>query len=663
VGDAPVSFGVTASDADGNATTDLGSLTYAVASGPIGDLEPKLGVLTPRVVGDGTISATSSYGAVTQTGNISVGAFAAAVSISAVRPSSLFWPGQSAARIEVDVKNDEPREVVLTGMALTFVFNGLDVSSDYLVTPDFANLDRVAPGTTRTLVFWVDVAGTATRSGTLSVSASADMFLTPNYPFLRSATVSTNHGNLTFGVKVSITDPITPNNRRCAGGSVAFGSSVLNVILTPTYAWRFAGGSPATSALASPPSVTYVSPGTFAYSVTATDSFGYPDTAIGQRIYVGSVGATPEARYPTGPIVVSAPAAGESVSLASFPRSDLLQLSASIPVAQCDGTPIAVTGHNTLTVFSDRGLIDSAADSDGARPGIQLPLNAQGGLGSVPLRAPPDPAEGNTTVYLEYADDIGVVTAAGDTTFRLTLDTTAPRVNASYPASDCSGACLGRGEALLFRFSEPMATASLSNLMVEFLSSASCAAGVQSDISGSTTRRYDGAARTLFVTPAAQAPASYALRVTLPASMTDAASQANALIPLTRCVIVNGAGSSTSAAQPFVISAGTGTFSPDGDGQTDSVTWQVRAYADTIALRLSLSRGRSELRALLVPVAGPGDYTLTWDGSDNAGRIADLGMYRYDVTAWSRAGVASAAASGYVELQGAVRMVSVRRRY
>ena len=121
--------------------------------------------------------------------------------------------------------------------------------------------------------------------------------------------------------------------------------------------------------------------------------------------------------------------------------------------------------------------------------------------------------------------------------------------------------------------------------------------------------------------------------------------------------------SSAVAARPGLSSPGTSAFSPDGDGASETLTWQARAFTETIALSLALSRGRSELRALIVPVSGPGDYALTWDGTDNAGRVVDSGVYRYDLTAINRAGVASAAVSGYVDLQSAVRMLGVRRRY
>jgi len=661
VGDAPVTFSVTgAQDAAGNNTTDLGEVSYAIGSGSIGDIDPVSGVLTPKVAGDGKVSATSSYGASGLSGTVHIASYSPQVSLSALRVADPFWPGQSAARVEVDVKNDETREVVLPGMAWTFTNLGFDVSGDYVVTAARSNVDRVPASSTRTLVYWVDVASSADRTN-VSLQASADVFLPTGYGVQRSVSTAVSHRSLSLGSEVSLTAPVVPANRVCKGGAVAF-NSTDTALLSTSYAWRFPGGTPTSSAAAAP-SVTYNTVGAFGYGITIIDSLGYPDTALGEPIFVGTVAAAAADTYPTGPIVVSAPSAGQSVSLASFPRSNLLQLSASVPVTQCNGSAVAATGHNVLTVSSDRWLFDPAADADPAKPGIQLPLTSLGGLGAVALRAPPLQTEGNTTLYLEYADSAGTVTAAGDLTFRLTQDTSAPRVDASYPTSDCGAACLARGEALLFKFSEPVSASSLGNVKVELLSSASCAAGVASDISGSATRRYDAAARTLFVTPAAQSAQSYALRVTLPASITDAASTPNALLPLVRCVIVSGTSAGTAAAKPALIAGSAAAFSPDGDGLAETTGFNVRAYADTVALRVSLSRGRSELRALLIPVPGPGSYTLTWDGTDGVARVADPGMYRFDVTALNRSGTASAAVSGFVELQSALHMVGVRRRY
>ena len=53
--------------------------------------------------------------------------------------------------------------------------------------------------------------------------------------------------------------------------------------------------------------------------------------------------------------------------------------------------------------------------------------------------------------------------------------------------------------------------------------------------------------------------------------------------------------------------------------------------------------------------------TFVWDGGDVAGRIVADGIYGYAIEAINRAGSASVALRGYIEVDSAVRMVSVRR--
>ncbi|HUJ59766.1 MAG TPA: hypothetical protein VLX92_14780, partial [Kofleriaceae bacterium] len=70
-GASPVAFTVTASDGDGNATSDLGTITWSSAGG-IGTIDPVSGVLAPVAPGTGTVRATSSYGAFDDTGAIRI---------------------------------------------------------------------------------------------------------------------------------------------------------------------------------------------------------------------------------------------------------------------------------------------------------------------------------------------------------------------------------------------------------------------------------------------------------------------------------------------------------------------------------------------------------------------------------------------------------------
>jgi len=183
-------------------------------------------------------------------------------------------------------------------------------------------------------------------------------------------------------------------------------------------------------------------------------------------------------------VVFAAPTANQNVALTSFPRTNLITLDPGQPVRQCNNQAVDATGHNYLTVFSDRKLIDPTADVDSATAGIQLQLTAQGGLPSVPLVAAASQVEGPTTLYAEYFDAQRGVTAGGDTTFNLTGDTQAPSVRFSSPASDCASACLKTRDPLVFQFSEPMA--SLGNVLVDLYSGASSCTGSPSDWTGSS---------------------------------------------------------------------------------------------------------------------------------------------------------------------------------
>lgn len=83
---APVAFTVTARDGDGNATTNLGSITWSIASGPITSIAVATGILDPKRAGTGTIGVTSSLGPVAQSGSIVIDA-GRAVAITVVPPA------------------------------------------------------------------------------------------------------------------------------------------------------------------------------------------------------------------------------------------------------------------------------------------------------------------------------------------------------------------------------------------------------------------------------------------------------------------------------------------------------------------------------------------------------------------------------------------------
>jgi hypothetical protein len=150
--------------------------------------------------------------------------------------------------------------------------------------------------------------------------------------------------------------------------------------------------------------------------------------------------------------------------------------------------------------------------------------------------------------------------------------------------------------------------------------------------------------------------------VRLPATVTDAAAAKNPLAATSRCVVFSTLSDPAAAATPQLIAAASGAFSPDGDQSAESVSWNVSADAATSFLRLRISRNNQAVFGHLLPVTQAGNYSLTWNGTDAAGRVVNNGAYGYAIEAVNRAGVASTALRGFVEVQSAVGMVSLRRR-
>jgi hypothetical protein len=659
VGDPARHFFATGSDADGNATLDLGALAFSVASGPITALAGD-GTFTPLSAGDGTVRVTSSYGISGLSGAIHVDAFAPHVRLSALRLPDGLWPSQDNARMELDVANDSTTDVVLTGAYFTLTNSLSDVSSQYEIRPDSTNSDRVPAGSSITLVEYIDV-GYPVNSGTLRVGASVDAFYSTGVLTSPSISNTLTVYSTTLGPTITLTAPVAPANRLCKGGSAAFSCTTTRAS-SPIFAWLFPSGSPASSTLAAP-SVQYTQVGAFDYAVTVTDAWGLHNTALaGKPIFVGE--ALPAAQsYPTGNIAFSVPGSGLNVDMAALPRSDLISSDSAQALLQCDGTPVDSAGARYVTLFVDRGRIDPNEDDHPELPGIQVDLSGQGSFSSIKLQSSDPQLEGPATLYGEFSQPgTSRVTAAGYAAFQMTNDQQAPRVTASLPSADCGVGCYPKAAPFVFRFSEPISASSLSNVKVERLNGTSCTSSVFSDLSSASTKTYDAASRTLFVTPGAQISSSYLLRVTLGSQLTDAAATPNALVPLVRCVGVT-AQSAPAAPQPAQASLSASVFSPDGDGLAETLTWNVTVDAATRYFQLRVLRGATVVWSQTEIVPAAGSYPITWDGRDSSGRSVFNGFYRYDIVANNASGVAAAAISGAVQVDGAAHQVGVRRRF
>jgi hypothetical protein len=657
VGDPALRFVAAGSDADGNATLDLGTLSFSVASGPIGALSSD-GAFTPLTAGDGTVRVASSYGVAGLSGAIHVAPFSPRVRLSALRAPDGLWPGQDNARLELDVANDGTGEIVLTGAYFALTNSGNDVSSQYVIKPDYNNQDRVAAGASVTLVHYLDV-GYPVSSGTLRINASVDAFYPSGAVASPSISGSAPVYQTTYGPAITLTAPVAPNNRLCRGGSAAF-SSMVTLASSPSFAWLFPFGSPSSSTLAAP-NVQYAQLGAFDYSATVTDAWGLHNTALaGRPIFVGE-SLLAQQSYPTGNVVFHTPVGGFNVVMSSLPRGDLIGLDSAQMLLQCDGSPVDPLGARYITLFVDRGRIDPTADDHPELPGIQVDLGI--GLSNVALLNADPQLEGAATLYGEYYNPGAArVTAAGYATLQFSGDQQAPRVVASLPAADCGLGCFPKGAPFVFHFSEPISASSLANLKVERLSGGACNSSVFSDLSSLSTKTYDASSRTLYVTPAAQLSSSYLIRVTLGSQLTDAAATPNPLLPLVRCAGVSSL-AAPSTPQPAQAALSSAAFSPDGDGLADTLSWNVSVDAATRYIQLRVLRGATQVWGETAIVSGAGVYPITWDGRDSSGRTVFNGFYRYDIVANNAVGVAAAAISGVVQVDSAARQVGVRRRF
>ena len=84
-----------------------------------------------------------------------------------------------------------------------------------------------------------------------------------------------------------------------AGGSVHFTNLSQHGYAGTTYSWTFTGGTPATSTLETPPAITYNTAGTYAVSLTATNTNGSDVETKTAYITVTAAGGCMKINYPT----------------------------------------------------------------------------------------------------------------------------------------------------------------------------------------------------------------------------------------------------------------------------------------------------------------------------------------------------------------------------
>jgi hypothetical protein len=664
VGDPPTTFTATGTDADGNPTSDLGTLAFAIASGSVTTLDAATGVLDPSVAGSGAVQVASSYGPSAQSGAIVVQPYASQVTATALRAPAGLWLGSQKARFEVDVTNGGLREAWVTGVWLSLARNSTDITAQYTINGDYRNLDRIPPQSTTTFYLYADVSSAAT-SGSVDATATIETFH-PSLLVEQQTTQTTTFAlaNTTSGGLVNITAPVVPNNRLCSGGTATFNASTSNVA-SPALTWRFPRAA-STSNAGGMITATYTQLGNAPYSVVLVDDFNRTSSALFQvPIFVGAVSPIPNLSYPTGSFLLASPSNNEAIDMTGLPDTSAIGMSgaANARLSQCDGSTIPAAGQRYVTLYVDRGKIPAATDQRSDLPGIQRLLeDGPGNFDDVTLDNDSQALEGSAMVYGEFWNPaLQTVTAAGAVPFRMAGDAVRPSVVATLPTADCGSACYGKGRPWLFRVSEPIDASTLSNVFVLRLSGANCSSSVLGGLSATVT--YDAITRTVHVVPGTVAVASYGVYVYLGSSITDTSAAANNLNAFSRCAVVSALAAASATVRPTVTGPSPNAFSPDGDGVEDSTSWSVSTDAQARWFELRVRRGPTEVWGDLRVVSGAADTPVSWDGRDWTGRMVRNGFYRYDVTAFNADGVASAAATGVVEVASAVHFIGVPRRY
>ncbi len=658
-GGGPAQFSAAGWDADGNATGAVGSLTWSVASGPIGAIDSGTGLFTPISAGSGTVQVTSSLGPIAVTGPITVGGLL----LTSLDIPAEVTRGQGGARVEAVVMNAYPVDVPLTGAYLTFAQGASDRGADYFVTPDFRNPGEIPAGSTITLAFDVTVVDVP-FFGAVDVTANVQGVV----PGIGEQTDDRTAAWTVLDVpppNAVITSPVAPGNRICAGGTLSFSGASSTGTGPLSYLWDLPGGSPSFATSSAPAGVAYAAPGSYPFGLTVTDGLGRQDAAFGaEPIYVGTVDA---AGYATGSVRYEFPTLGQLEDMGNLPDARFMHQNGGKEMKQCDGAAIPAGENKYLTVWVDRGVIPVAMDDDPSIGGIQIQLSSTGLLRDVALDNSPILREGPGIAYSDYrrASD-GAVTASGWVPFVMTSDDQPPIVAASVPASSCGASiCRAKGEPLLFHLSEPIQEASLDSVLVEAGGSGSiCAdAGAFADITAGSSITYEPDAMTATVVPQILAPGSYKVRVRWTSGVHDTSSNANPLIASSLCVNVGSMAAAPAPSAPTAVAASPDPFSPDYDGVEDGTTFQATVGASATAVRVVISRGASPVIVLVSEAAGPGNVYIPWDGRDVTGRMVPDGNYLYRLTTVNRAGVESEAAVGVVTVDSAVGLVGVPGRF
>lgn len=222
---APLTFTATARDADGNPTTNLGTLTWSIASGPITSLDPTTGTLTPTHAGSGAIRVASSHGAVATSGPIDIAAGAPAA--LAIAPAALSLTADDAPAAFAATALDADGNPTPTGTVTWTIDSGpiTSLGPTGVLDPQHAGSGTIRasiPGATAT----ANVTIAPGRAATFAITPSALELVEGGTPVIFTASATDTDGNATADTGVLAWS---------ATGSIASIASVTGMF-TPTTA-------------------------------------------------------------------------------------------------------------------------------------------------------------------------------------------------------------------------------------------------------------------------------------------------------------------------------------------------------------------------------------------------------------------------------------------
>jgi PKD repeat protein len=196
------------------------------------------------------------------------------------------------------------------------------------------------------------------------------------------------------------------------GGSVSFSGSGTDPDGTiAAYAWSFPGGTPSSSTVAAPGSVTYSTPGTYTASLTVTDNGGASSSPATRTITVAdfSLSASPASR-------TVVPGAGTTYTATVTPGTGFTGTVAF----SVTGLPAGATGSFNPTSVNGSGQTTLTVSTTGSTPTGSYPLTIRGTSGPVTRSA---------TVTLVVVGEFSIavaptsrtITKTGTTTYSVTV--------------------------------------------------------------------------------------------------------------------------------------------------------------------------------------------------------------------------------------------------